>query len=115
MLTVLPVAGQGISYGVMALENLVKRNEDNVVAIIQIGGQADSEHPTSNTSFIVLMMSGFNFTAFVSDRGTMPEGDNYSGTGSTYYQRFRDFMLAFQGEETLMTDIFSETSRIGIL
>lgn len=111
MLTVLPVAGQGISYGVMVLENLVKRNEENVVAIIQIGGQADSEHPTSSTSFIVLMMSGLNFTAFVSDRGTMPEVDNYSGTGSTFYHRFRDFMLAFQGEETLMTDIFSDSNR----
>lgn len=111
MLTVLPVAEQGISYGIMALEKLVKRNEDNVVAIIQIGGQADSEYPTSSTSFIVLMMSGFNFTAFVSDRGTMPEGDNYSGTGSTFYQRFRDFMLDFQGEETGIPGLCSDNSR----
>jgi hypothetical protein len=98
MLTVLPVADKGVSYGIWVLESLVKRYEDKVVSIIQIGGEVDEKHPTSAATFIVVMMDGFTFTAFVSDRGSMPKREDYSGTGSSYYERFRKFVLDFQGE-----------------
>jgi len=111
MLTVLPVSSKGVSYGIWVLKSLVKRYEDNVVAIIQIGGEEDSEKPYSTTSFIVLLMDGFNFTAFVSHLGTMPEREDYSGTGSQYYDEFREFVMKFQGEETGVPGLFSDNSR----
>jgi hypothetical protein len=111
VLTVLPVSDPGISYGIWVLESLVKRYEENVVAIIQIGGEEDRESPSSTASFIVLLMDGFNFTAFVSDRGTMPETPDYSGTGSSYYDRFRKFALDFQGVVTGVPGFFSNNDR----
>lgn len=111
MLTVLPVSSKGVSYGIWVLKSLVKRYEDNVVAIIQIGGEEDPEKLHSVTSFIVLLMDGFNFTAFVSHLGTMPEREDYSGTGSHYYDEFREFAMKFQGEETGVPGLFSNNSR----
>ncbi len=111
MLTVLPVANHGISYGIWVLKNLVSRYEENVIAIIQIGGEADSKRPSSMTSFIVLLMDGFNFTAFVSHLGTSPETESYSGTGSYCYKEFRDFAMEFQGEVSGIPRLFQDNSR----
>src|SRR3569832_122325 len=111
MLTVLPVVDTGVSYGIWVLESLVKRYEDKIVAIIQIGGEADEEYPASAASFIVVMMDGFTFTAFVSDRGSMPETKTYSGTGSYYYEQFRKLVLDFQGEVTGIPGLTSDNSR----
>jgi len=111
MLTVLPVADMGVSYGIWVLKSLVKRYEDKVVALIQIGGDEDEEHPESSASFIVLLMNGFTFTAFVSDRATSPETETYSGTGSHYYEEFRDFILNFQGDVIGIPGLSSSNSR----
>lgn len=112
MLTVLPVSAKGISYGIWVLKSLIRRNEDNVAAIIQVGGEADEEHPTSSTTFIVLMMKDFSFTAFVSDRSTSPASENYSGTGSAYYEEFHQFMLDFQGEVIGMPGMSSNSREV---
>lgn len=111
MLTVLPVSGDGVSYGIWVLEALIKRYEDNVVTIIQIGGEEDHENPSSATSFIVLLLNGFNFSAFVSHLGTSPATEEYSGTGSAYYEEFRNLVLKFQGEVVGIPGLFSDNSR----
>ena len=107
----LPVSETGVSYGISVLEALIKRYEDNVVAIIQIGGEEDPEAPSSATSFLVLLLNGFNFSAFVSHLGTSPATEEYSGTGSAYYEEFRNLVLKFQGEVVGIPGLFSSNSR----
>lgn len=111
MLTVLPTAPQGVPHGTWVLKSLVTRYEDKVAAIIQIGGEEDEEKPQSAASFIVLLIDGFTFTAFVNDRAALPETETYSGTGSYYYEEFRQFILDFQGEVAGSSGLTSRNSR----
>jgi len=101
MVTVLPVSRRGDDEGCWVLESLISHHKDNVIAIIEIG-EFDTDYtliPPTLATFIVLMVdTGFTFTAFVVDRvKLLPEVGDIPPKRS-FSEAFQDFVRNFMKE-----------------